>query len=145
MLRIALTIYLAFATLVGPALCCCSARLWAAQIHTPTSRLASTESTLVGCPHCRKHATPAPTENPEPQKKPECPCCARGADPVLTQVETDASWVLSALQALSGLLPVDTLLASFVVESQLEPTTLVVGVPFLTAQDLLRTHHLLRC
>jgi hypothetical protein len=61
------------------------------------------------------------------------------------QVEADADWVLSALQVLCGLPPVDTLLARHVVELHLVPTTPVVGVPFLTAQDLLRTHHLLRC
>jgi hypothetical protein len=145
LMRTAVTIYLAFATLIGPALCCCSARLLAAPAPNPAAPH-PVETPPAECPHCRKHTPPTPTdEKPQPSKKPECPCCARGADPVLMQVETDAGWVLAALQALSGLLPLESLLASHVIESQVGPTTPVVGAPFLTAQDLLRAHHLLRC
>jgi hypothetical protein len=145
MMRTVVTIYLAFAMLVGPAMCCCSARLFAAH-GQPSAAPQSAVPAPAECPHCRKHMPSAPTdEKPQPPKKPECPCCARGAEPVLMQVETDTGWVLSALQALSGLLPVDTLFNSYVVELHLELTTPVVGAPFLTAQDLLRTHHLLRC
>jgi hypothetical protein len=145
LMRAALTIYLVFATLVGPTVCCCSARLLAAHAPRPATPQ-PVETPPAECPHCHKHTPPAPTdEKPQPAQKPECPCCARGADPVLMQVETDAGWVLATLHALSGLLPVDTFAGSYVLESSARPDTPVVGVPFLTAQDLLRAHHLLRC
>ncbi|MBY0512665.1 MAG: hypothetical protein K2P78_01990 [Gemmataceae bacterium] len=155
MLRTALTIYMVLATLVGPAVCCCSLCPAAAGVGRPflpaPHRSPATPSPA-GCPHCCGQSAPAPDSpsktpdrDPGRPQKPACPCQSHAAQPALPQAEADGTSVLALLVAFADMISAGPLATWVAVEADLRPSCPAEGVPFLTAQDLLRAHHLLRC
>lgn len=146
MFRTAVTIYLSLATLVGPAVCCCSVPPLAAPVSATQPVRPSSSDDSGGCPHCRKHPAPAtpdtPANGPDRPCKPECPCRSHAAQPALIQTDSDLGGVLSTPLSAVALFPHPHQAG---VDNGGRADAPVTGVPFLTAQDLLRAHHLLRC
>lgn len=149
MLRTVVTIYLSLATLAGPAVCCCSVFRFAtpASAAHPVRPPSNDESG--GCPHCHKHAAPTPpdtpTKEPDRPRSPDCPCRSHAAQPAVPQAEAELGVVLTSVLSFADLVPAEIAATWIAVAPDLLPASQLALLPFLTAQDLLRAHHLLRC
>lgn len=138
MLRFAVTLWYVVAAVLAPKLCCCA--LSHAAESKPRRSAAVTEVRAKTCPHCR--TTEKPTES-TPKDKPKCPCKEGRTHEVPAVVTAPASQGIDAPTGLSvagftDRLPVPALTAA--------PFTSVTRTgPPLTADDLLRAFHLLRC
>jgi hypothetical protein len=161
MMRIGLSVYLILVTLAGPALCCCSLRgltKFATQPADRAGRQTSAEPPPATPPEdggccCCHHQKPAPTPKPPksddpPLRQPTdpCPCRHHASQPALpsSQADSAAPWLFSPVfLALLSFAPVA--LAGSVADGLTGAAVSSAGRPFLTAQDMLRAHHLLRC
>ena len=151
MVRIGISIYLMLATLAGPWLCCC----------TPTRLLASlAHSGKAGQsqPCCRHHPSAAgeqhtgPKKSPRNQKQsghPACPWQENRSEPVgFFSPDSESAKQLQpryfpcSLKDGSGVLPT---IAMLYVEGTTKLPQEPGALPFLTAQDILRSLHIMRC
>lgn len=149
MFRLGLVTYLVIAMLAGPALCCCTtARLLASLGPSATKTAQDCSNHTSGC--CR-HSDPAQKDKAPAEKDhsdgPQCPCKQDGSQPALSPVELDgASALLRTVVSDWFALPLvgDT---SGLTLGVLRPAA--AGdrwlVPFLSTQDILFGHHMLRC
>lgn len=150
MLRIGLSLYLMLSTLAGPALCCCvSERL----VQWFTHPLKQDVHKPGCCP--LDHHTPigqqhhAPNHEQDHPDRPSCPCQEDGSRQVaLHYSDSELARQLQGRNPFQGsmeilpALPAAALLPLSVEESA--PRELL-RLPFLSAQDLLRVLHRLRC
>lgn len=150
MFRFAVIWYLVLATVAGPAaFCCCKTKGLLASARTALA-LAQT-APAPALPKCC-HTDPMPTP-PESDKTPadtpdrRCPCPQREGKPALLNWEQDfgRTVVQSVSPALSAPDGVSTLFALPLALPQAHLLAGDLGLPFLSAQDLLRAHHQLRC
>jgi hypothetical protein len=153
MLHRVLVTILTLVTAVGPGLCCCSfAAHRPTPANTPTAKPANAARPCCCCQHEEDADEPAapqaaaavtPAQPTVPDQ--ECPCkklrermpslhslSAEGATPDQSRSALPDTWLPVAAFS-------DTAPAPVIVHGGDPP------LPFLTAQDLLRTHHLLRC
>lgn len=152
MLRIGLILYLMLAMLAGPALCCCLAERLTAEFARPAEQESS------GSCACRKHQSQpqsqyrAPEQRPDKQDRPHrspCPCQEhRSQETALVSQDSNLAQQLQSRQLLQGpiellTIPPTALCLSSYGDSDLPRERAVL--PFLTAQDLLRALHMLRC
>jgi hypothetical protein len=153
MFRTGISIYLAIMTLAGPWLCCCSA----AHLANPKP-VAPTASTGSGAddelPACCRHrhaARPEQTPGDHPHRGgpagPRCPC---GKDPNRTAPALDTESARQLRPTPAALSPTDVV--ALLPALHTAPAEGIAPVPrerralpFLTADDLLRVLHLLRC
>lgn len=160
MVRVGLTIYLAFATLAGPLVCCCStSRLLGGLFPVPCQPPNAEHSQRPTC--CQQARAPRPGDGPvtsgdgqtpsgKPSKSPfkPCPCRERVPDArpaPLAEPSDHSSNVVRLLLgdwAASACLSLDTLAAATLPADALK---LPQSGPFVTTEELLRAHHLLRC
>src|SRR5688572_7578062 len=138
MVRYAITLWYVVAAILAPGMCCCAVS-HAAEVKP--QRAAVTEVHAKTCPHCRTPET-APDDAP-PTDKPKCPCKEGRSHEVPAVVTATASQLLDApagliITGFADRLPVPAYAAAPFVAL---PRT---GPP-LTADDLLRVFHLLRC
>lgn len=147
MLRRIVTVYLMLVLMAGPGLCCCCCIFSQAVAAAAVSTNDSAEPKPSGCCSCCAEepasCPPASTkeDSPRPVKR-ECPCrqnleflLVAVPAPVSVLADQASFLFVEFLPALSpGFVP-----ASF----HSNPGDSLL--PFLTAQDLLRAHHQLRC
>jgi hypothetical protein len=139
MLRYAVTLWYVVAAVLAPRLCCCA--LSHAAEAKPKQTPAVTEVRAKSCPHCR--TTETTPDDARPTDKPKCPCKESHAHDAPAVVTAPASYWLDAPagQSVTGFtdrLPVPAFVAS--------PFTSVPRTgPPLSADDLLRAFHILRC
>jgi len=166
MLKVGITLYLVLATLAGPCVCCCTAaRILSALIPSPpepeTLRIADRPVRKSCCHHgvaTANRAKPAPSDegavaNNSPTKvKPAgdhgCPC--RQGAPGRAALRSVAP--SDQLSGLTRFLAAEPDGAAWAHVSVSEEFVQSIGLregpargPFLTAQDILRAHHVLRC
>lgn len=145
MVRIGLCLYLALSGLAGPWVCCCTAERLAAVFATQSSPLhccGHRQSTT----RSQKHGTLRQRTGDEvPPGRHSCPCEQSSSHQVLlvslnSEVGKQDQFQHS-LQALLGFL----LYVPPTAERETLITAQGVHLPFLSAQDILRTLHKLRC
>ena len=160
MVRVAVTSYLIFAFAAGQAtFCffCCTLKACATPVHSSAANTTHFSSSKAptsegeGCPHCKKHQKePSPEKSPSPEKEKHnrCPCKEHGTALVTLDVFTDHARGWSLEQDFSASLAFDgpSQLAP-VITSLTRPraTTGLRDGPWLSASDLLTTHHVIRC
>jgi len=145
--RIGLSVYLMFATLVGPWLCCCqlprfNAR-FAALLRNEKAKPAETHHCC--CQH-QVPDVPAKESLPaNPPKTPWCPC--QSNRPALVLQDSDGTRQLhrdSNAQAVD-LLDCDSITGIVMPSSGLMLTASSLSLPVLTGRDILSSLHILRC
>ncbi len=146
MLRIAVSLYLMFAALVGPGLCCCTfTRLWTSQSHG--QQVAQTERQVPSCcRHCRE--VPPSREQPTQPEKPPCPCKSnQGTATAILPSHSEAGGnqysadLVQKLVAVTNVPPCTNLTAATALHQS--PDLGMSG--FLDSQDMLRALHILLC
>lgn len=152
-LRVAITYYLIFTISAGPAVFCCCAFKAVAAPRQATASHSSPLQSGEACPRCQKHRDeqPPPAEKtPTPYRGQQdgCPCKARGGQAVFPSAVPDETRAWSFLDVSSSALALDTagiLTATHKVSTR---PTISAGLrdgPWLSAGDLLTTHHIIRC
>lgn len=138
MLRSAVTLGYVLAAVLAPKVCCCA---FHATADTQPQRTAViTEVREKTCPHCL--TTETPTES-KPKDKPKCPCKEGRSHEAPAVVTAPASQGIDAPTGLSVAGFIDRLP---VPASTAAPFTSITRTgPPLTADDLLRAFHILRC
>jgi hypothetical protein len=157
--RCALAIYLILHTTAGPWVCCCTLFQVAGVVSAWAEPAAVDEPAEEPAPKCScchtsesDSAKSAGKSNdagkPGPSQRPCCPCHQDAAElPAQVVPALSASDVLALEQgfrsALAAAFTVDIALstAGAPLDASLDENLF----PFLTAQDILRTHHVLRC
>jgi hypothetical protein len=145
-MRMAVTLYLLTFTIAGQGLCCCTLEQLARDLVSPVA----TEPTMprpAQKPCCAHHHRQTETKSPtnqKPQSPEPCPCKQHGQLPVLAP--QSAARTLLDLQPRHSLDSGTTWLACGDV-SELAPPPSHDGRAggFVTAEDLLRAFHILRC
>ncbi|HET6576535.1 MAG TPA: hypothetical protein VFG68_23250 [Fimbriiglobus sp.] len=154
MFRFAVLWYLVLAMAAGPtAFCCCKTEGLLASVRTAfTPTLAQTVSApaLPSCCHADPKPSPATSEQPAQlpghAPDPRCPCPRSEGKPALPTGEQD--FALTLALSVMTLPPALDGISTFVFTLEPPQTHLRgddPGALFLSAQDLLRTHHQLRC
>lgn len=141
MIRALLTLVFSFTALLGPGFCCCTfARPHQAGVSTQARQLRSATS----CCHC-SHSDEEESAPTTPPARPACPCKEQQPQSCVASridLQADRSSVLQ-----SWLPVLDSTWISYSVADLGYAATNVssFNLPFLTADDLLRTHHIMRC
>ena len=139
MMRYAVTFWYVLAAVLAPKVCCCA--LNPAAEAQPRQTAAVAEVRAKTCPHCRTSETTP--DDPRPADKPKCPCKEGRSHEAPAVVTAPASQWLDAPSGLSVVGFTDRL-----------PAPVFAATPFvalprtgppLTADDLLRVFHFLRC
>lgn len=152
MVRIGISVYLMLATLVGPGLCCCTTpRLLAALAHPGKTE----QPRLSCCPHHHQSGVADHPTGPEqaPQKReqpghPDCPCQENRATLALLSPDSESALQLLSRHLASGWMTFVGALPMAVPQFVAGLTGVPGGCPafpFLTARDMLRSLHVLRC
>lgn len=149
MYRAAISYYLIFAFSAGPAaFCCCALKAMAAPFHTAATNSAVSPE-AGGCPHCKKDQGEKPAAPDKSPEKDRCPCKEHGSTAALPDALPDEARAWSAADAWSlAFLSVDA--TSLHPACSVAPTgpSISAGLrdgPWLSASDLLSTHHVIRC
>src|SRR5262249_22800511 len=147
MLRVAMATYLVIVTAAGPLFCCCAPRRLSA-LFQPSASPLSVPREGCCCGHHARPEQPTPPDGPErPQpSQPACPC---QDGPVCTvdlpsaseltrpsAAPSDGPPALAPAHLPAGALPGCSSLAALGAQR---------AHPVLTADELLRVHHMLRC
>lgn len=152
MVRIVLSLYLMFLAMAGQWLCCCTTAHLAALITSPTKQLHH-----VGCcghrqaaPDTQKHRTPEQrTGDHDPLGRPACPCQEDGSRQMpLVSLDSEVAKQLQSRhisQPLVELAPVAPTALSLLSDGDRQTSGEGILLQFLSAQDILRAHHKLRC
>jgi hypothetical protein len=146
MFRVAATACMMLAQLAGPLLCCCSTSRAAAAVPARTEKPAPAARSCCG----ERPEAPEPQKAPEeqqPARLPHCPC-----QQALAQTAGLRSQENEAAQRLQDDRPCPDHLAPPMTSDVRRLLDLALGatpnrtaLPFLTADDLLRVLHILRC
>jgi hypothetical protein len=146
MLRLVTSICLILAILAGQCLCCCTgSRLLASAIDSGKDVPSSSSGC---CCHRMALAQSKPTNGPSPKREtPQRPCRCRDRQAVVTAVVNPSSIAKDLRSqnypATAEYFPV--ILADYSASPDLVLLTAIPPLPFLTAQDILRALHILRC
>ena len=144
MFRIGLSVYLMFATLTGPWLCCCQPpRLSARFVSFLRNDKAKPAESSHSC--CQHHVPVKDAQPTNPPKAPPCPC--QGNRPALVLLKSDVTSQLhrdSNAQAVD-LLDNDSLCAVVMPSFGLMLTSCPLSSPVHTGRDILSFLHILRC
>jgi hypothetical protein len=155
MIRWVLCTYLGLVMLAGPALCCCTTRSLTARLMEGSG---STETPQAeggrSCCHCQVTAPRHQEQRrgpgkPECPARPSCPCKEQGSHATpLRAGDSGASlpWLIKhSLQGPAFPLPMPAPAAALSPWCGPGAAGEATVLPFLTAQDLLHTLHILRC
>lgn len=151
MLRIGLSTYLSVVTLAGPWFCCCTTTRLLARLAPSAPTDAQPRAQCCCHAHSASTVAPCQTRPGAPAQAPprhNCPCGQNARD---TLALPSARSPGSEIETLSRLLALVPSVGGLVMDTwnSLDPADLSgpldIGSPFLTASDLLRAHHLLRC
>jgi hypothetical protein len=153
MARIGLSLYLMLAAAAGPLFCCCtSERLLAALFAPPTQ-----QASHAGCcadhqasKGSQKHRTSEQRPGDQDQPgHPSCPCQEDGSQQVtLAPLDSEAAKQLQSRYSFQGfveLMPLGPMASYLSAEGDPQTSEEGVCLPFLSAQDILRALHILRC
>lgn len=155
MFRIGLTTYLMLVTLAGPSWCCCSAtRLFALLAHPPQGERPQPAHSRHSCCHSQSHPTEGhsqglPGNGHQKSEGPACPCCPCSqhcSDPVISlpaDPESAGYGLTFRLNTCQDL--VETVAALPTVDGATQASRECPPSPFLSARDILRALHILRC
>ena len=147
-MRIAVSLLLIAETLLGPSLCCCQASSMnlLAMLGVSTRESANVPANH-SCCKCKTEAKPAtdgPTENSQRQ---ECPCKSnRDNNPAVPATVTASLQHIAVNEALAAPTCLTISIAVHDAAGLTSPSAVLLqNTPFVTTEDLLRAHHLLRC
>lgn len=150
MVRIGLSLYLMLAAVAGPWLCCCTSERLAALFASPTK-----QSSHDGCcgnhqtaKHSQKHRTSEQRSGDQEQpNRPPCPCQEDGSRQVVALNPELGKQVQSRYSVQGQAEPLFALPTLLCLSSDGDRKVPSKGeiLPFLTAQDILCTLHILRC
>jgi hypothetical protein len=151
--RVAVSYYLILALSAGPAFCCCALKSIAAPIHAVAAKTTSPAQADDACPHCKKHQGEkplSPENSPAPENRPQdgCPCKDHGPAAALPDAVPDHARAWSSADNASLVLSLDAvgiLSADFAAPARPCALAGLRAGPWLTAGDLLSTHHVIRC
>jgi hypothetical protein len=156
--RCALVLYLILHTTAGPWVCCCTLFRVAGAVSEWAEPVADepAEQPAPKCSCCHTSESDSDTSTgkssaagkPSPSQRPCCPCHQDATElPAQVVPALSASDVLALEQSFrSGLTAAFTVDVAFGTAGDPLDASFVENVfPFLTAQDILRTHHVLRC
>jgi hypothetical protein len=145
-MRTAVTLYLLAFTIAGQGLCCCTLEQMARELVTPAAPVTTTTRPAQKpcCAHHHQQTATKSTNVPQPQTPDPCPCKQHGQLPVLAPQATTRT--LLDLQPRYNL-------DSATLSSHCDDATRVDrpltdkgrAGGFVTAEDLLRAFHILRC
>ena len=146
--RFVLAIYLSLHTIVGPWLCCCSLTIFASNSPTSAGPQAARPPQKHSCCQCEGEPTRPDDggESDSPSRPHSCPCQKSQSEIASALPSSTLAEQISLRQGFH-----EWLLAAFSVtavpSADGRPIALYEGnaLPFLTADDLLRLHHVLRC
>ena len=151
MVRIGLSLYLMCSALAGPWLCCCTTERLAALFASPTKQT----SHVACCGHqaatgSQKHRTPQQGRGQqEDPGRPSCPCQEDGSRQVaLVSLASEVAQQFQSRQIPQGpveLVAVIPTALCLSAKGDRQTSGQSILMPFLTAQDILRAHHNLRC
>jgi len=150
--RVAVTYYLVLALSAGPAAFCCCAPKALATSFQPVAVKTKPAPSEPACPHCKKHqdeTPPSPEKSPPPGKGPDDGCpCKHGGTATLPDAVPDNARVLPSADSPAAVLSLDAVgvfSADLSAPVRLGSATGLRVGPWLTASDLLSTHHVIRC
>lgn len=151
MVRIGLSLYLMFSALAGPWLCCCATERLTALFAPPTKK-----TSHVGC--CGHHAATGSQKQRTPEQRPgnndkpgrqSCPCQEDGSrQALLASPDSEVAREFQSrhsLQGPIGFLSLVPTALSLLSEGDRQTDGEGILLHFLSAQDILRAHHKLRC
>ena len=154
MVRIGLSLYLMFSVLAGPWLCCCTTERLVAALFAPPTQQTSQSGCCGHDKHptgCQKHRTPEQRsgDHDRPSRSP-CPCKEDSPQqvPLATLDSAEIANQLQSRHTPQGpveLVPLVQTVFGLVVEGDRQTSAEGILLPFLSAQDILRAHHNLRC
>jgi hypothetical protein len=154
MIRVGVSIYLMLTTLAGPWLCCCTTtRLLAPTTPAPLAeRHLPTSPAHKSC--CCRHQTTAPdsesgTSAPPAPSSPGRPCPCQQRQSNLASLPTSGAQLAQDLLSAHASQPLPVTAAALPSAGLPGADLCTLGtahdLPFLTAQDVLHTLHILRC
>jgi hypothetical protein len=153
MMRVALSIYLMFATLAGPWLCCCSitrmvhllASLCPQEAQPPTETCCHSKASLPAVPDTEHQRSDEPGR---PGDEEPCPCQHKGSPAALTLPTNQTTCQDLLLARADELVPSVAIPIVHVTTATSDPNSGPPGcldAPFVSARDLLHSLHVLRC
>jgi len=144
MFRFVVATILMLTQLAGPLACCCASGRLTAILSPSPSAVRNKAEAAPSC--CKHHAPPgddrrAPADQP-PHERPSCPCAGHWSQAAVVPADSEARQ--QHLDPFSSAQPAATAeRLSFLPE--LRSPVEQVPLPFVTADDLLRSLHILRC
>jgi hypothetical protein len=149
MVRLGLVTYLALVTVAGPWLCCCTTARLIASLEKPCHK--DEEHPLARANCCRRPSTPQRDRSPRDEQQPgspQCPCKQGQSEVVLSipELNGDTLQQLLLFPSESTFLPLPAGGRPILPFSGIRP---LPGdswpLPFLSAEDILFSLHMLRC
>jgi hypothetical protein len=146
MTRVVVAAYLMFAQLAGPLLCCCTLL----RAGPPAAATRASGPAPSQCPCCCDHEpSPAPEDapaRPQPTERRDCPCQqGPSRTPFLSDQPEPLKPLLERPEGLIYLAPPALFSACCVGQAAFLSPPEGMALPFLSADDLLRALHILRC
>jgi hypothetical protein len=140
MVRLLLAACVMIQAALGPSLCCCTVSA------APKKPAAPRATAKRSCCHHQDDAQLPPPRNESQTPSKPCPCHQHPSNDFATATAAAPADPFSVLERAASWLP--AVLADATVDTAAGSLADPFGggtLPFLTAQDLLRTHHVLRC
>lgn len=153
MVRIALSLYLMASAAAGP-LCCCTVQRVAALFAHPAKDASEAHGGCCGqkqpaSGHQKHHTPERQRGEPDQPARPSCPCQGEGSQPVsVASLDSESVQQLQLRYSseVSLLFPsVTPMLPGLTAAGAGQACAEGVTLPFLSAQDILYTLHMLRC
>jgi hypothetical protein len=149
MIRVGMSLYLMLVLSAGPSFCCCSFTRLARWLLTPLRTEQASPSANGPACCCPPRAPDKSPEKPDHLDRPTCLCREDGSGPsALSALQSDITRAVERNHLDPSVPPVD-FVSSAVVAT---PPAGIIQIPgadvashFLTARDMLRAHHVLRC
>ena len=144
MIRIGLSIYLALMAVAGPSVCCCTMARWLADLLPAPVPISSAER--LNC--CHREPKRAPTGHAPQSPHKSCLCHSGAPDAQFTRSSPSTDLTAGSAGLVDGEWASMTgpgLLALVVTAGPMDCRDDWESGPFVTTQDLLRVHHVLRC
>ena len=147
MVRIILSLVLTLEALLGPSLCCCSFSHFARVCTKKTSEEEGQTSKAPPCCCCcvKENEPGDSSKKGAPSPLNSCPCHQDDTKSVAAIFSSTASADLSQRFFVNPLASQHLLLQGLLVLSSGHRGLVPIFSPFLSAQDLLDVHHLMRC
>lgn len=147
MLRVAVSYCLILTLTAGQAVfCCCTFKSFSPAHYLTARNTAQLPQQEDPCPHCKKHQSEAPSPASE-KPKDRCPCKDQCPATGLAEAvpDTARAWSPDDASSFVASLPEFGVFADAALTAQPRTSTGLRDGPWLTAHDILTTHHVIRC